>query len=143
MPANAPRWRQPANAYLLSSLALLGGSLLSAQTSAAADAALVEKGRQLAEHHCARCHVVSDQDRFGGISSTPSFKIMIEALDDWEERFHTFMARNPHPAHIRLKDDAPRPDNLPPTVHEVILSHDDIEAILAYVDTLAKELGKN
>lgn len=98
---------------------------------------LAERGRELAEAHCARCHVVSDDTRGGGISSTPSFMILISALKDWRDRFETFMARRPHPAHIRLETADARPEDLPATIEEVILRHDDLEALLAYVDTLA------
>lgn len=104
---------------------------------------LLERGLDLSLEHCARCHVVDERDRFAGISSSPSFKIMIEYLEDWEDRFATFMARNPHPAHMRLEGDDPRPAHLPVSIKEVILSLDEIEAILAYVDAMAEELKKN
>ncbi len=117
--------------------------LIAVQSSPAkAQTPLVERGLALSKLHCARCHIVSESDRFTGTSSTPSFKIMIEFLKDWEERFGSFMARNPHPAHIRLDGDDPRPEHLPATIREVILSLDDIEAILAYVDQMAVELGR-
>ena len=110
-------------------------------SSASADSELTRQGLVLSQQHCSRCHIVA-KDRFAGIASTPSFKIMIEALDDWEERFATFMARNPHPAHMRLEGDDARPDDLPSTIKEVILTHDEIEAILAYVDKMALDLGR-
>ncbi|WP_417666992.1 hypothetical protein [Roseibium sp.] len=104
--------------------------------------ALSERGLALSKIHCARCHIVHEGDRFTGTSSTPSFKAMIAFLKDWEERFGSFMARNPHPAHIRLQGDSERPEHLPATIREVILTLDDIEAILAYVDQMALDLGK-
>jgi len=142
MPARRTRRRQPSSLHPVLTLAFIGGMLACPSPGAAVDASLIAKGQALSEHHCARCHIVSDKNRFSGISSTPSFKIMIEVLKDWEDRFQTFMARNPHPAHIRLESDDPRPENLPVTTHEVILSLDDIEAILAYVDSMAAGLGK-
>jgi hypothetical protein len=122
---------------------LIAGSLGNTTAPArASDAALSAQGLELARVHCGRCHIVSEDDRFMGISSTPSFKIMIEVLQDWEDRFATFMARNPHPAHIRLKTDDPRPENQPVAIKEVLLDLDDIEAIMAYVESMAVELGK-
>ena len=37
----------------------------------------VTKGRELAETHCARCHVVGNFNKFGGIGSTPSFNLIV------------------------------------------------------------------
>ncbi len=99
---------------------------------------LPERGFALAKLHCARCHIVDESNRFTGTSSTPSFKTMVSFLPDWKDRFDSFMSRNPHPAHIRLDVDDPRPENLPATIQELILTQDDIEAILAYVDQLAQ-----
>lgn len=142
MPARRTRPRQPSSLSPVLALAFAGGMVMCTSPAAAAETAMAQKGLALSKQHCARCHIVSDKDRFSGISSTPSFKIMIEVLKDWEDRFQTFMARNPHPAHIRLETDDPRPENLPVTTHEVILSLDDIEAILAYVEGMAAQMGK-
>ncbi len=100
---------------------------------------LADRGKELSEIHCSRCHVVSPDNRMAGISSTPSFMILIKALDDWHDRFATFHARLPHPAHIRFEGDAPRPENLPATMeNEVILKIEDVDAILAYAQELSK-----
>lgn len=109
---------------------------------AASQDGLASRGKEIAERHCSRCHVVSPDNRMAGISSTPSFMILISALDDWRDRFATFHARLPHPAHIRFQGDEPRPDDLPATTKEVILEIKDIDAILAYVETLAVRDGK-
>ncbi|NRG18464.1 hypothetical protein HPQ64_12260 [Rhizobiales bacterium] len=101
---------------------------------------LAEKGRQISQAHCSRCHVVDPDNRMVGISSTPSFMILIKALDDWRERFATFHARLPHPAHVRFEGDAPRPIDLPATTEEVILKIEDIEAIVAYAEALADDV---
>ena len=74
-----------------------------------------------------------------GISSTPSFMIMVAALEDWRERFATFHVRLPHPAHLRFEGDDARPQDHPATISEVILRIDDLDAILAYADSLAKK----
>jgi hypothetical protein len=142
MPARRTRRRQPSSPSPVLALAFACALVMSASPAASAESVLTQKGLELSKLHCARCHIVSEKDRFSGISSTPSFKIMIEVLKDWEDRFQTFMARNPHPAHIRLETDDPRPEHLPVTTHEVILSLDDIEAILAYVEDMATHMGK-
>lgn len=99
---------------------------------------LAGRGKELAERHCSRCHVVNPDNRLAGISSTPSFMILIKALDDWQDRFATFHARLPHPAHIRFESDEPRPRNLPATIEaEVILKTEDIDAIVAYARELS------
>ena len=142
MPARRTRRRQSSGLSPVLALAFAGGMVMCSSPADAAETAVTQKGLELSKQHCARCHIVSEKDRFSGISSTPSFKIMIEVLKDWEDRFQTFMARNPHPAHIRLETDGPRPENLPVATHEVILSLDDIEAILAYVEDMAAQMGK-
>lgn len=108
--------------------------------SAQHDAALAQRGEALSRLHCARCHVVTPENRMTGISSTPSFMIMISALDDWHERFETFLARRPHPAHLRFETEPERPADSPTTLAEVVLTSDDLEAILAYAETLAISL---
>ncbi|MCA1240981.1 hypothetical protein LC092_00870 [Stappia stellulata] len=71
-----------------------------------------------------------------GISSTPSFMIMVKALSDWRDRFETFYARRPHPAHVRLDTDDARPPDQPATIKEVVLQAEDIDAIVAYAQSL-------
>lgn len=120
-------------------IAVLLMSGLYASLPAAAATPLSQRGLHLAEMHCARCHVISEKTRMGGISSTPSFMILIKALEDWRERFESFHARRPHPAHIRFAGDDKRPDHLPATIREVILTVDDLDALMAYVEALAAE----
>ncbi len=100
-----------------------------------ADAGQVEIGHQLARDHCSRCHVVEADNRFSGISSTPSFMMMVDHLDDWQDRFATFYARLPHPSVIFV-DGIDPPTDQPPSVVPIELSLDDVEAILAYAKTL-------
>jgi mono/diheme cytochrome c family protein len=97
----------------------------------------VAKGHDLATAHCARCHVVSDKNRFTGISSTPSFMLLVNALADWEERFETFYARRPHPVHVRVKGHKPLTE-LPPNAAPFEIELSDVEDILAYARTLIK-----
>lgn len=110
--------------------------LLSSTTGSAED--LLEKGRRLSETYCSRCHVVGDANKFGGISSTPSFKILVRALEDWRDRFETFHARLPHPSVIRIEGSKP-PSADPPTTHQVYLKIEDIEAFVAYAETFVED----
>lgn len=99
---------------------------------------LSEKGLALSREHCARCHVIEASNRFSGISSTPSFPMMVRALADWRERFETFHARLPHPSVIRIEGVAP-PSDAPPTTRLVRLKPEDIDAFVAYAETLRPE----
>ena len=59
-----------------------------------------ERGARVAQAKCGRCHVV-DPERRGGIASTPSFPVL-RTLNDWDVRFQTFYALNPHPAFTQV-----------------------------------------
>ncbi|MEM9277776.1 MAG: c-type cytochrome [Pseudomonadota bacterium] len=100
--------------------------------------ALVFKGKLLSEKHCSRCHVVDPLKPFTGISSTPSFKLLVTALNDWEERFQSFNARLPHQSIVRFEDEEPDPDveDLRPPVE---LKYKDVDALVAYARSLLKE----
>ena len=100
---------------------------------AAADA---ERGREVAATHCTRCHVVGDINPYGGIESTPSF-IGMKRLADWERRYAEFYILPPHPALVRIEEvSAERDEERPAFVTEIILTLDDVDAILAFVKTL-------
>ncbi len=97
-------------------------------------------GKALAERHCSRCHVIGDFNRFGGIGSTPSFQLLVDAFDDWQERFETFQARRPHPSFVRVTGFAyPDPDVFPPNATPVEIELSDIAAIRAFAETLKKK----
>ena len=72
------------------------GLVVSAQTPLFADP-LIDAGRKISQVQCSRCHVIGDFNPSGGISSTPSFQMMVNALPDWEERFSTLL-RPPPPS---------------------------------------------
>jgi len=93
-----------------------------------------EKGRQFSIQHCARCHVVGDYNPHGGIGSTPSFQTLAKR-DDYLERFQTFYARRPHPVYVKVPD-VPRWTDIPSHVEEFNVTHQDIENIVAFVETL-------
>ncbi len=97
------------------------------------DAAL---GRRVAQAKCGRCHVV-DPNRRGGIGSTPSFPVL-RTLSDWDARFQTFYALNPHPAFTQVPGVTEGfAKHLPPAIVPVEVSLGEIEAILAYVAGIA------
>lgn len=93
-----------------------------------------EQGRKLALEHCSRCHVIGDNDKFGGIGSTPSFRLLV-GMPDWRERFQTFFERRPHPVHVRVEGVAKWTD-LPSNAAEFTIKLSDVDDILAFVETL-------
>ncbi len=93
-----------------------------------------EKGRALAVGHCTRCHVVGDVNPYGGIGSTPSFQLLAKR-DDWFERFQTFYERRPHPVFVRVPD-VPKPTELPSHVAEFEVTVENVDDLLAFVETL-------
>ena len=111
---------------------------LAACPSATAQEDQARHGRKVALKACARCHVVDDGAPFTGISSTPSFSLMVNALKDWETRFLSFHTRLPHPSAIRFAGETEDPEN-PLRMAPVDLEYSDIEAIAAFARTLKKK----
>ena len=128
-----------------SSLALLALALLSpvspsiARASAAGDA---EKGRKIAEQHCSRCHVVGDFNPTGGISSTPSFQMLVKRRPDYRARFSTFFTRRPHPAFISIEGIGRPHEDLPPNAAPIELPPEAIDHIVAFVEELKEKYTK-
>ena len=114
--------------------AWIGAMCLSATALADGDS---QAGRRVAIEHCTRCHVVGDANPHGGINSTPSFQLLAKR-DDWRERFQTFYARRPHPVFVRVPD-VPRWTKLSSHVAPIEVSLEDVENILAFVETLVPE----
>jgi mono/diheme cytochrome c family protein len=101
----------------------------------AAPGAVVE-GERLALHHCGRCHVVNDQNRFGGIGSTPSFGAL-RALPGANDRFAAFWTLNPHPAFMQVEGQTtPFDPAHPPSAAPVILTQREAEAIAAFAASI-------
>ncbi|MEM8836997.1 MAG: hypothetical protein AAGE89_02805 [Pseudomonadota bacterium] len=118
-------------------IAFLAG--LSVAANVVADESLIKSGRDIAAEHCTRCHIVGDINPRGGISSTPSFQMMVNALEDWQERFESFHARLPHPSVIRLEGSEDKDlDGFPPSIVPITLKHDDVAALTAFAGTLKK-----
>ena len=125
------RWQAALVRAVLLPVALMAA--LSAPGMAIAD---VERGREVAATHCTRCHVVGDINPYGGIESTPSF-IGMKRLADWERRYAEFYILPPHPALVRIEEvSAERDEERPAFVTEIVLTLDDVDAILAFVKTL-------
>ncbi len=97
-----------------------------------------ERGRSLSIRHCARCHVVGDYNPTGGLGSTPSFQWM-KMLPDYVERLRTFFSRHPHPVFVRVPD-YPRWSDSAAYAQEFTITVEEIEDILAFVETLEKPL---
>lgn len=111
--------------------AVLFLSLAPATAAAAGDG---EKGRAIAHQHCARCHVIGDHNPMGGIGSTPSFQLL-RRMADWRERFGTFYNRRPHPVHVRVEG-VRQWTNLPPNAEPFTITQDNVDDILAFVETI-------
>jgi len=104
--------------------------------SASAGAADARRGQDFSETHCTRCHVVGDYNPNGGISSTPSFQLLVKRRPDYRERFETFYARRPHAAFVTVKGiDRLMPD-LPANAEPINLTLKIVEDIVAFAETL-------
>ena len=95
-------------------------------------------GQAVAEEHCTRCHVVGNYNPNGGISSTPSFQLLVNALADYEIRFNTFFLRPPHPAVI-IVEGRNKLDELPYNAVPVKISLQDVENIAAFAQSLKED----
>ena len=94
------------------------------------------RGYDLAVEHCTRCHVVPGVNPMGGISSTPSFDLLV-TLGDWKERFGSFYVRRPHPVFVRVPG-TPPPSDIPSHTAEIEMSLDEVDALVAYAEALAQ-----
>lgn len=102
----------------------------------------VVAGRSIAHQHCARCHVVDEKNKFGGIGSTPSFKLLVTAFNDWRTRFKTFYARRPHPAVIAIKGRGRLREDLPSAAHPITIPVRAIDDILALAEDIKRSTEK-
>ncbi|MEO3431109.1 hypothetical protein AAFN88_19800 [Pelagibius sp. CAU 1746] len=96
-----------------------------------------EKGRQIAIDHCSRCHVVPDYNPYGGIESTPSFRLLARR-DDYLERFLTFFERPPHPVVVRIPGVEPPTDD-PAFVATFQIQPEQVDDLAAYAAKLHAE----
>ena len=109
---------------------------MGAVSAQAAEKGNIGKGQKIAEKHCTRCHVVGSYNPGGGISSTPSFQLLVKRRPDYKERFRTFYARRPHPAFLSIKGIGRIRPDLPPNAMPVELTHEDMLDVSAFIETL-------
>lgn len=97
----------------------------------------VALGEETSLQQCGRCHVVNESNRMKTIGSTPSFALM-RTFSDWQERFETFYLLRPHPAFTQVSDiTEPFDDHLPSPIAPIEVTWAQIEAITAYVGSIA------
>ena len=113
---------------------LAGLGLFLALPSTAQAAGEAEKGREIATTHCARCHVIPDHDPYGGIESTPSFRLLARR-DDYLERMQSFYDRPPHPVFVRVPGVPPRTSD-PAFVATFEILPQQIEDLIAYIEAI-------
>lgn len=94
----------------------------------------ITEGFDLSVKRCARCHVIGEYNRLGGIGNTPSFTWMVKS-DDWRERFTTFYTRRPHPVFARVAG-YPLWSESDPYYPPFEITIEEIEAIAAYAGSL-------
>ena len=109
---------------------------MGAVSAQAAEKGNIGKGQKIAEKHCTRCHVVGSFNPGGGISSTPSFQLLVKRRPDYKERFATFYARRPHPAFLSIKGIGRIRPDLPPNAMPVELTQEDVLDVSAFIETL-------
>lgn len=120
-----------------------GNVLFSAEIAAAAPSVAVTitgdvvLGETLALAQCGRCHVINETNIMKGMGQTPSFGLM-RTFPDWENRFSTFYVLNPHPSFTQVVGVTPPfPANLPPAIVPIEITQTQLDAIVAYVATIA------
>ncbi len=144
-------WREPATGrtgrhrgagYLCSAVLvglLFGIAFPAWSEQESGNPASIESGLQIARLHCARCHVIGDDNKFGGIGSTPSFPLLVRRRPDYLERFATFFSRRPHPIFVRIKGHSVPNAHLPPYATPIELPASAVDDLIAYAKSLAKQ----
>ena len=98
-----------------------------------------QKGLEIAQEHCSRCHIVSEKNRYSSIETTPSF-FGLRKMSDWQERFSKFFVGPPHPALVNIIDvTEERSKMLPAFVQEIDLTLEQIDYLISYVKDLKKK----
>ncbi len=94
------------------------------------------RGKTLSDKLCGRCHVVMRDNQMNDIGSTPSFHVL-RALRDWDRRFESFYALNPHPAFTQVAEVTPPfHEERPSPIVPIEMTLEDLQAIMAYVAAL-------
>lgn len=99
----------------------------------------IARGKKLAEQHCARCHVIGDYNKYGGIGSTPSFQLLVNSFPDYRDRFETFFARRPHPSFLSIEGVGRPNPHLPSTAAPIRLPLSAVADLLAFAETLKRK----
>ncbi len=93
----------------------------------------VDLGKRMAQVHCGRCHVTAKGASGMGIGSTPSF-FALRTFEDWDARFAAFFVLKPHGAFTQIEGvTEPFPIDRPSPIAPVVMTVEDVDAILAYV----------
>jgi hypothetical protein len=95
--------------------------------------------RKVAEQHFSRCHVIDDDNEYGGIGSTPSFQLLASSFPDYKNRFATFFARRPHPVFAIIESYGRRMPERPPNAAPVKLPWRAVADVLAFFENAAQE----
>jgi len=134
------RFMRCACAIFPKSISILPGfllvSFLTTSSFADTDSGNAVRGREISQLHCTRCHVVGDYNPNGGISSTPSFQLLVKRRPDYKERFNTFYARRPHLSFVTMEGFERHMAHLPTNVAPITLKFKDIADILAFIEEL-------
>ena len=94
-------------------------------------------GEQISLQHCGRCHVVNEKNRMNAIGSTPSFGLL-RSFEDWQDRLEGFFVLKPHAAFTQVEGvTEPFAENLPSPISPIEVTLDEIDAIIAYVRSIA------
>ena len=99
-----------------------------------------EAGKRIAVKFCARCHVVGESNRLGGINSTPSFYLFARK-PSYLDRVANFYERRPHPVFVRVPG-VERWSDAPAYTSEFTITTAEIENIVAYIKTLKDKQPK-
>ena len=98
-----------------------------------------QKGLEIAQEHCSRCHIVSEKNRYSSIETTPSF-FGLRKMKDWHERFNEFFVRPPHPALVNIIDvTEERSKMMTAFVQEIDLTIEQIDYLISYVKGLKRK----
>jgi len=117
--------------------ATIGALLCAVQAAPAFADGDRKKGQALAEKHCARCHVIGEYNKFGGLGSTPSFQLLA-GLEDGMTRFQSFYERRPHPAFVTVPG-VPKWSKAKPYAIPFTVTPETIDDLMTFVKTLERK----
>lgn len=98
-----------------------------------------EAGRNVAEQHFSRCHLIGGDNEHGGVGSTPSCQLLASSFPDYKDRFATFFARCPHPVFAIIQGYGRRMPERPPSAAPMKLPLRAVADVVALVENAAQE----